>query len=664
MAVNLSPIWGAGAQLLDNSGNVLSGGKIYTYAAGTTTPATTYTSSNGITANSNPIILNSAGRVPFEIWLTDTLSYKFVLKDSNDTLIATYDNLTGINSNFIAYTAQQEIQTATAGQTVFNLTTMQYQPATNSLSVFVDGVNQYGPGAQYAYVETDSDTVTFVNGLHVGASVKFTTSQLNSPSGDAAQVSYIPPFTGSVATNVELKLAQTVSVKDFGAVGDGVTDDTAAIQAAIDAITTTGGVVYVPAGIYNISSKISVYSGITLQGDGAGMDWSLVGITPFADVPVTELNWTGGASSIVELPDATHDAGVKSLRINGNQIAGSVGLKTISCYNCKFDDLSVQECEMHIYRTVGTINSAWNYFGSVAIVGMKTAQSDGLVLEGNGTGKRVTLDTYNQLVIRNVRDHGIKFVQDCDNNQFFHTVIQSSSSSFVGVEYNTSSPTTFTDVYENNFFALTIDIGLLGGDGVIVNNCGSHANIISALKITDETTGLSVSPVLQNAGRLLWTAPTGQVAKTHIEALVSKDQVKKSVNQTVNNTSTLQNDQVLFRRILANEYVMFRCTLFLIGDATSGIKVAFTVPTGAGLVWGPENGIRVDSTGNIVSTTLETTPGASIDFYGSLSGKTITLVGTVTNSTTIGDIRLQWAQENASANNLTVLKGSRLEILR
>ena len=74
MAVNLSPIWGAGAQLLDNSGNVLTGGKIYTYLAGTTTPATTYTSSNGVTANSNPIILNSAGRVPYEIWLTEAVA--------------------------------------------------------------------------------------------------------------------------------------------------------------------------------------------------------------------------------------------------------------------------------------------------------------------------------------------------------------------------------------------------------------------------------------------------------------------------------------------------------------------------------------------------------------------------------------------------------------
>jgi hypothetical protein len=218
MAVNLSPIWGAGAQLLDNSGNVLTGGKIYTYAAGTTTPATTFTSSNGGIENSNPIILNAAGRVPYEIWLTDGVSYKFVLKDSNDTLIATYDNLIGINSNFVNFTNQQEIQTATAGQTVFNLVDVEYQPGTNSLTVFVDGVNQYGPGAQYAYVETDSNTVTFVSGLHVGASIKFTTSQLNSTVGsDATQVSYEPPFTNSVATNVAAKLAQTVSVQDFGA---------------------------------------------------------------------------------------------------------------------------------------------------------------------------------------------------------------------------------------------------------------------------------------------------------------------------------------------------------------------------------------------------------------------------------------------------------------
>jgi hypothetical protein len=69
-------------------------------------------------------------------------------------------------------------------------------------------------------------------------------------------VSYDPPFTGSVATNVEDKLAQTVSVMDFGAVGDGVTDDTAAIQAAID--ENNGNIIYFPSSIggYKITSTL------------------------------------------------------------------------------------------------------------------------------------------------------------------------------------------------------------------------------------------------------------------------------------------------------------------------------------------------------------------------------------------------------------------------
>lgn len=269
MAVNLSPIWGAGAQLLDNSGNVLTGGKIYTYLAGTTTPATTYTSSNGNTANSNPIILNSAGRVPYEIWLTDSIEYKFVLKDSNDTLIGTWDNLIGINSNFINYYGQQEIQTATAGQTVFTLTEFEYQPGTGNLSVFVDGVNQYGPGAQYAFVETDSTTVTFVSGLHVGASVKFATTKLENPGvADASQISYTYPDSNAVTQNVEERLAQYVSVKDFGAVGDGVTDDTVAIQNAIDALSEFGGTVKVPVGKYYVTAPILLSSGVSLIGDG------------------------------------------------------------------------------------------------------------------------------------------------------------------------------------------------------------------------------------------------------------------------------------------------------------------------------------------------------------------------------------------------------------
>lgn len=160
MTVNLSPIGGGAAQFLDNNGSVLSGGKIFTYAAGTTTPQATYTSSSGVTAHTNPIILDAAGRVPSgEIWLTNGFEYKFIIKTSTDVQIGSYDNIAGINASSYS---------------------------------------------------------------------------------DAQQISYTPPFTGSVPTNVEAKLAQTVSVMDFGAVGDGVADDTVAIQAAINSFALAG----------------------------------------------------------------------------------------------------------------------------------------------------------------------------------------------------------------------------------------------------------------------------------------------------------------------------------------------------------------------------------------------------------------------------------------
>ena len=255
MAVFLSPVGGVAAQFFTNTGAVLTGGKIYTYAAGTTTPAVTYTNSGGGTPQPNPIVLDAAGRVSGsgEIWLADGIQYKFVLKDSNDVLIATYDNILGINASFSNFIANQEIQTATAGQTVFTLANS-YTPGANTLSVFVDGVNQYGPGAAYAYYETGTNTVTFVSGLHVGASVKFTTVQslTSTQATDASLVTYNEGDTGAVTYTVQAKLRQYISVKDFGAVGNGVADDTAAIASAIAA--ANGKSLYFPSGTYKITA--------------------------------------------------------------------------------------------------------------------------------------------------------------------------------------------------------------------------------------------------------------------------------------------------------------------------------------------------------------------------------------------------------------------------
>ncbi len=94
MSVSLSPIFNA-FQGFTDSGIPLMGGQLYTYQAGTSTPAATYTTAAGNIANSNPIIFNAAGRPPFQIWLTDGQAYRFVLLDFPGNQIGTYDNISG-----------------------------------------------------------------------------------------------------------------------------------------------------------------------------------------------------------------------------------------------------------------------------------------------------------------------------------------------------------------------------------------------------------------------------------------------------------------------------------------------------------------------------------------------------------------------------------------
>jgi hypothetical protein len=183
MSTNLSPVGGAAAQFLDNNGNPLTGGKLFTYAAGTTTPQATFTTFVGNVAHSNPIILDAAGRVPSgEIWLTATLDYKFTLTTSADVPIATWDNILGINGTGLATNANA--------------------------------------------------------------------------------VAYDPAGLGAVQRTVESKLRESVSVKDFGAVGNGFANDTDAIQAAIN----TGKAVYIPNGTYLVSA-LTLGAGTIMRGE-------------------------------------------------------------------------------------------------------------------------------------------------------------------------------------------------------------------------------------------------------------------------------------------------------------------------------------------------------------------------------------------------------------
>jgi len=138
---NLSSFAGAGAQFFDDNGNPLTGGKVYTYAAGTTTPLATYTTSTGAVANTNPIILDAAGRTPNEIWLIAGTLYKFIVQTSVNVLVGTYDGLPAIND---PYSINSLLGSVTGTNTIAAV-------ATPSLTA-------YAAGATYAFIAANTNT--------------------------------------------------------------------------------------------------------------------------------------------------------------------------------------------------------------------------------------------------------------------------------------------------------------------------------------------------------------------------------------------------------------------------------------------------------------------------------------------------------------------------
>ena len=255
------------SQFFDANGNPLAGGKLYTYATGTTTPLATYTARAGA-ANTNPVILNYRGEA--NVWLGNAL-YTFTLKNAFDETIWTVDGIGNVTTGF------------------FN-------------------------------------------------------------------------------------------VMDYGAVGNGIADDTAAFKATLVA-ATAGGVIYAPAGSYKLTDNLNIVwpKLCVLRGDGSKLttlldyriDASVGGLinyngSSFAGGDNAYLStWTGGftlrrsVDQTIVTGEVISSMGIgKGLYLNGvvagvySDIAAhgyETNIYAIDCLGFTMRDLYLNQCNYGIY---------------------------------------------------------------------------------------------------------------------------------------------------------------------------------------------------------------------------------------------------------------------------------------------------------------------------
>jgi len=198
-------------RFFDNKGAVLASGKVYTFAIGSSTPKTAYTSQTGGTALSNPIILDAYG-VPAtsgSIWLAASGGYKIYVTDSNGVLISAFDGM----GNWLNSTTDWATLTATVAQlNTFHSSVSSPGTVYASSNVIVDAsknVSTFNNLTSATLVATTGLSTPILKDANASpaVTVSTTTSQVNAITLTPAATGNSPALTASgTDTNIDLKL--------------------------------------------------------------------------------------------------------------------------------------------------------------------------------------------------------------------------------------------------------------------------------------------------------------------------------------------------------------------------------------------------------------------------------------------------------------------------
>lgn len=508
-----------------------------------------------------------------------------------------------------------------------------------------------------------------------------------------------PGFSTVSISGIDLSsVFAPISVTEYGAVGDGVYDDTAAIQAAIDA--NPGQEIFFPAGTYITSATINCTSiGASLVGDSAGK--SIISATHttgavvrftrrFSNLRTIALTSSGARAS------ATDQTGF-GVQFECEDVPDST---TIRMQNCVCDNVSITSQPGTAFYWVGPANQG-------SIMQSCFANSN----RGHGYAQdRGQLSNRVNIAITS----GCMTIADCNfyfnsgNGAAVGTPTDSISSPAVRVVFNncefarnaSNAAVRYSDTqlyldganHELNSSVMAPPVGSVGGgiyctgrnmwfrnnrylDVGYAVNVGYNAKLpTQGINIEGMTVIQSTAPDMnpaiiveagaENVRVLNWTPSyittliTPNVPGTQIDSV--SQVIKKTVDQSVTSSTTLVNDDQLFYPLQASTSYYFEALIEFTATVGGDIKLAFTIPTAATLRWGPANSIKIDPTGTIVVQAQTVTSGAAVSFGYAAGGnrQQILIKGYVACGATAGNLQLQFAQDTADAGPTTIRNGS------
>lgn len=453
------------------------------------------------------------------------------------------------------------------------------------------------------------------------------------------------------------------SVVDYGAKPDGTSGDaaanTAAIQAAVDAIPSTGGVLYFPAGHYYVNDVVTLKNYLYVLG---------------AQAQATTIEQVNTAAGFFQATDALHitmermtlrsgTTGTATAAIHfirSTRTSNYITLRDLEIINfsgdgIRFDDTIVTTLENVIVNTVKghgfNVLSTTTVSTSVSFIGTYAVSCD-------QAGYNLKNCTYISLHGTASDLNGIGYLVDSSSGVTFNSCgvesCRNVNGTYNAVGYKITGSTSVVVNCGYSFDNTNIAFYVTGNSSRIAflecREVGPNASAVNSFKVDSGSSRVSIM------GKNFSTATSLSVGTTNFP--LSYTTLTKTADQFVTNSTTLVNDNTLFATVDANSTYLVEANIKYNASTTGNIKIGWTGPSGATLEW-TINGVDIAAAATSGSINrLSGAIGTVLTAAGAGSNMWLLIRGTLVVGATAGTLQLQFAQNALDAGVSTSIRAT------